>query len=381
MFLTRFAAGLLCLTIGFSGIAGPVDVSWAVMPQAPSGVFLEKEPLVFSLRDGFRRNCSYRVADFTGKTVAEGTWPEDGKGALTLSGLPRGYYTIRLSGSDCDYEDAASFGVVAEPRRPSPDMPYAMDSAHSWCAEPNAKNVRFPGNGMDRVIELARRSGVGYLRDRWSWSAIEPEPEIHGRYWHFVENARKLAAYGILTSVVYHDAPKWTKDTVADLPTDVLANYNFAKKSAADTRGCVGAWEFWNEEDAAFTNEPAWEYAAQLKAAALGYRSGNPEATVLNGAFCVMPWRKFVFTAMENDILDYIDALNLHTYNLTKKYSGWRAEVRRLLEQYDHPNLPIWITESNTTIPGDARKESYFPGLFSYTPSQEMVIAEFVPKA
>ena len=371
----------LLLAAALSLSAGSVDVSWAVVPQAPSGAFLEQEPLRFTLREGFQKACRFQVSDVYGKTVSEGEWPEGGKGTLTLSGLPRGYYTIRLSAPGSDYEDCATFGVVSRPRRPTPGMPYALDSAHSWCAEANPKNVRFPGRGMDRVIELAHRSGVGFVRDRWGWGSIEPKPTIRGRYWHFVENAQKLAVHGIKTSVVYHDAPQWTKDTVSDLPTDLVANYNFAFKSAADTRGCVGAWEFWNEEDAGFTNEPAWEYAAQLKAAALGYRNGNPDATVLNGAFCVVPWRKFTYAALENDILPYIDALNVHTYNPLKKYDEWNAEVRKLLEQYGRPDMPVWITESSTNSPRDARRKSYMPGLFTYSPSQEAVIAEFVPKA
>ena len=371
----------LLLAAALSLSAGSVDVSWAVVPQAPSGAFLEQEPLRFTLREGFQKACRFQVSDVYGKTVSEGEWPDGGKGTLTLSGLPRGYYTIHLSAPGSDYVDCATFGVVSRPRRPTPGMPYALDSAHSWCAEANPKNVRFPGRGMDRVIELAHRSGVGFVRDRWGWGSIEPKPTIRGRYWHFVENAQKLAVHGIKTSVVYHDAPQWTKDTVSDLPTDLVANYNFAFKSAADTRGCVGAWEFWNEEDAGFTNEPAWEYAAQLKAAALGYRNGNPDATVLNGAFCVVPWRKFTYAALENDILPYIDALNVHTYNPLKKYDEWNAEVRKLLEQYGRPDMPVWITESSTNSPRDARRKSYMPGLFTYSPSQEAVIAEFVPKA
>ncbi len=159
----------LLLAAALSLSAGSVDVSWAVVPQAPSGAFLEQEPLRFTLREGFQKACRFQVSDVYGKTVSEGEWPEGGKGTLTLSGLPRGYYTIRLSAPGSDYEDCATFGVVSRPRRPTPGMPYALDSAHSWCAEANPKNVRFPGRGMDRVIELAHRSGVGFVRDRWGW--------------------------------------------------------------------------------------------------------------------------------------------------------------------------------------------------------------------
>ena len=151
----------LLLAAALSLSAGSVDVSWAVVPQAPSGAFLEQEPLRFTLREGFQKACRFQVSDVYGKTVSEGEWPDGGKGTLTLSGLPRGYYTIRLSAPGSDYEDCATFGVVSRPRRPTPGMPYALDSAHSWCAEANPKNVRFPGRGMDRVIELAHRAGVG----------------------------------------------------------------------------------------------------------------------------------------------------------------------------------------------------------------------------
>ena len=87
----------LLLAAALSLSAGSVDVSWAVVPQAPSGAFLEQEPLRFTLREGFQKACRFQVSDVYGKTVSEGEWPEGGKGTLTLSDLPRGYYTIHLS--------------------------------------------------------------------------------------------------------------------------------------------------------------------------------------------------------------------------------------------------------------------------------------------
>lgn len=362
--------------------AAEIDAAWAVTATAPSGVFTEAEPLCFHLRDGLKAPVDYQVTDAFGKTIAKGQWPADGKGELKPAALPRGYYTISLSGKDNTYPGSFSFGVVAPPTaKPlNPDMPYAIDSAHSWCAEAKPNNPRFPGDGFLLMTELAHRAGFAYLRDRWSWSAVEQKPGVT-TYWQFLPNAQNLAKHGIQTSVVYHDAPHWSKRGPTDLPYDLLASYHFAKKSAAESRGAIGAWEFWNEEDAAFTNEPAWEYAANLKAAALGYKAGNPDAVVLNGAFCVIPTRKFSYAVMENDIAKYIDAFNHHYYAELYNYPEGIDSIRKLMKQYGIGNMPLWITENGTGAPGDAKLQSYLPGLKGYSPGQEMIVAEFVTKS
>lgn len=48
-------------------------------------------------------------------------------------------------------------------------------------------------------------------------------------------------------------------------------------------------WEFWNEPDIGFAPEGAWDYAAALKSAYLGFKAGDPELTVAPGGYARTP--------------------------------------------------------------------------------------------
>ena len=126
--------------------SGTMDAAWAVIPAAPGTVFTEKEPLKFTLRDGFQVPCDYVVRDWQGKEVAKGAWPEAGRGELILGALPRGYYTLTLDSSAMDFDGVRGFGIVVDPadRR--------RDVAHGQFGGELFLKSRHIGEGIEQVF-------------------------------------------------------------------------------------------------------------------------------------------------------------------------------------------------------------------------------------
>ena len=355
-----------------------IDAGGVVIAASPAGIFQEGELLRFTLKPEAGNNVRYTIRDWNGSKVAEGGWPVEG---LTLSELPRGYYQIFLAG-DKSFTNYASFGVVAKiPKRPAnSDMYFALDSAQSWCGVGRPHNVRFPKNGFKLISEAARRSGVAWVRDRLTWRDMQPTLNEFRNY-QYIPNGWLLGETGIKIANTYHDAPKWARRNSKDLPDDLRGTYRFAEKVAKAAKGCTEAWEFWNEEDAGFTVESAWDYAACLKAASLGFQKGNPKARILNGSFCKYPLRNYTQTVMDNDAAFYFDTFNFHTYDPIRNYPTIIVGLRKFLERNRVPDMPIWLTETGTNAPGMATEQSYYPKLKRYSHTQEIVVAEFIPKS
>ena len=95
--------------------------------------------------------------------LREGSWPENGRGTLTLPQLPNGYYTLEVSSDKASFAGSRSFAVVPDPaKRPAnPEMFFAIDSGQSWLARPDAANFRQPPNAYEVAAKAARRLGLG----------------------------------------------------------------------------------------------------------------------------------------------------------------------------------------------------------------------------
>ena len=362
--------------------SGKMDAAWAVIPAAPGTVFTEQEPLKFTLRDGFQVPCEYVVRDWQGKEVANGTWPDEGRGELNLDALPLGYYTLTLDSPAMDFDGVRGFGIVVDPgaRKRNPESFFAMDTAQSWLGRAGAENTRHPYNGFETISELCRRAGLEIVRERLSWSECEPQP---GEFtWkQYMENADLLSERGVKVSGMYHNCPNWARSHSEKLPDDLVATYRFAARAAKDFEGKMADWEFWNEQDIGFSLEPAWDFAANLKAAYLGFKSTVPELPVLMGGIAVSPLKNYNDVVMENDTIEFFDIFNVHTYRQLCEYPEFAAGIHAFMKKHGMEHTPLWLTECGPVVEGSARGTSYMKGLRAHSPEQEMLIAEFAPKS
>ncbi len=140
-------------------------------------------------------------------------------------------------------------------------------------------------------------------------------------------------------------------------------------------------WEFWNEQDIHFAPESAWDYAAAMKAAYLGFKAGDPTLPVALGAIARTYLMNYCNIMMDNGLSDYIDIFNIHTYAPLKDYPKLLNGIHAYLKRYNMSNRPIWFTENGSRAEGPARIDSYMPGVKAHSPEQELLVAEYLPKA
>jgi len=354
------------------------DAAAVIRCAAPAAAFLQDEELKFTL-DPQMTPVKWTLKDWQNKVLQEGQWPASGE--LVLAALPNGYYQIELTGDGKEFTNFRSFTVVPDPaKRPAnPDMFFAMDSAQSWLARPDAKNPRQPSNAFEVTSEAARRAGIQSIRERLSWAATEPAPG-NFNWAQYKTNADLLAARGIKISGMYHDAPQWAKTNTARLPGDLLAAYHFAKKLNAEFHGQMTDWEFWNEQDIGFAPEGAWDYAAAFKAASLGFKAEHPDFPVAVGGFAITNVGPYADTVMANDAGEYFDIFNIHTYAPIKDYPALLQAIKALLGRHQLGDKPIWFTENGSNMEGSGRLASYMPGIRMHSFDQELLVAEFLPK-
>lgn len=298
----------------------------------------------------------------------------DAEGAAVLPPLPCGYYRISPG--------SATLAVMPPPEnrnRPHSSF-YGIDSAQS--AISGSGSFLCPWNGGDTyltVSDLLWHLGIPHVRDRLSWPQSNP---ARGKfdYGNYMRNAEMLHARGILISDTFHSSPEWTRPK-GKLPGDLNALFEFCASTAAAFGDRMGDWEFWNEEDVGFASEPVWDYAAALKAASLGFRTGRPGGVVLPGALCQSPGSPYMRILYENDAAKFCDVFNYHTYNPPAAYPEMFAALRKFMVDHGIGGRAVWMTESGTYLEGFSDTPGAIKGLMAHSPEQELVVAEFYPKS
>lgn len=353
-----------------------IDAAEAVVASAPGTVFLQGEKLEFDLK--FPSAAEWRLLNWKDEEIRRGT----GMCKLVLAPLPDGYYKLELKADGVKFHGFRSFAVVPDPggRERNPDSFFAMDSAQSWLARHDSNNPRQPEDSFALVSEVARRAGLRMVRERLNWAETEPVP---GEFdWkQYKVNADLLAERGVGVLGMYHHAPAWTRRDGEKLPSDLAAAYRFARKAAETLQGRMTAWEFWNEQDIGFATEAAWDYAAAFKAASLGFKAADPGIPVAIGGFAITPLLPFDDAVMENGAGEYFDIFNFHTYRAICEFPDALGSVRKFLARHGVSDRPVWVTENGSNMEGSGAKNSFLPGLKAHSPEQEMLIAEYVPKA
>jgi len=333
---------------------------------APGTVWLVGEAPRFSLRNVQRpAPYAWSVRNWKGVVVASG---EASAAAFQIPPQKPGYYLLEV-------EDAQrSFAVVEDPARlpDTPDMPFACDT-HMWGFDSN----------RNRGAEVVRRLGVRMVREGTYWRQNSPESEID--FIGFGDTLSAFGARGIRGLSDVNSVPGWAKSSEAganssyNIADDLMSVYRFGRDQAEYFRGYAPEWQFANEVDTGICG--AWSYAAALKAFALGTRSVDPKAVIVNAGCARTPLTPFNDACFENDAQAYFDVFAFHSYDGINSYRSRVDKVFKKLAQYG-VEAPVYITELGTrSLEGAAEEPSVVKGFREHSWKQKMTMAEFIPKS
>ncbi|MCE5258055.1 MAG: glycoside hydrolase family protein [Chloroflexi bacterium] len=370
-------ASLLLKAVGMMGRTGAGGSLWLspavcepsllvqAKPAAPGAIFNTLKPVEYGITlsgapaDLEVVNLTYKLVDYDKLTVHEGSVSprlKGGKAKLTLSlpALPYGYYELTLQTNTPELAATSNLYALGSISpldfEPPADYAISLDAGMSWPCEGGESNMGTSDEAGRLAVQTAacKRLGLRALRDRMSWSQVNPEAGVFdwGKYQRAAE-AQK--AGGIDVYQVFHDVPGWTlapsDNTAADHtypPRDLRSMYVFGQRLAKDLGHLVRYFEFWNEPDGGFFSGHPWDMAAITKAGALGIRDADPTIGLLSASRCTGPefWRKW----LSNGAGAYVDIFNQHSYGKPEDQFALHAQDRELLAQVGLQQ-PIWMTE------------------------------------
>lgn len=321
---------------------------------------------------------TWRVDDWRGEDICRGALAADGH--LELPGLPPGYWLLRIEGAE-----PLSFVTTIDPslRRRVAESPFAADSAFSWMDIPSAFSPSFQGNYSAHLARLLRAAGITQTRERIYWGAVQKELGGTFNWGKYLRNAQLLGANGIKISWMNAGAPKFAGGAGGGWGTQSLARDLVAVRDFCDEAGrafgpYLANFEYLNEPDLML---PAWDAAAQFKAASAGFRASRSGIPVANFSMCLGVDYAYDNLVFDNDLAPYIDIFNIHHYGKLSEYDAFDARIHRFLEKRGLADMPILVTESGCESEGEATFPTDSPRHKAQSPEQEMIVADFIPKA
>jgi hypothetical protein len=312
------------------------------LPSHPGNVFLLGEDVIVpALPPG--DSDTWRVVNYEGRVVTEGAATA---GPVDLGHLYAGYYELQRGAGQAT--NRFSLAVLRRLEAPTPSgSPICIDVAMAWF---------YPKEKMPDVASLCALAGVNRVRDRLSWTELEPEKGVFAGTNCYDWSVQAQAAAGLQVLDVGHQSPGWANPVGKRFPLDLRDTYNFHRALAQRWRGAVAAFEPWNEADIPdFGGHMGSEMASLQKAAYLGLKAGNSKVTACLNVFAVHR-AATLRDLQENAAWPYFDTFNLHHYEGFDKYPKLYADFRAV-----SAGRPLWATECSVTVKWHGDKQLQEP--------------------
>jgi len=338
----------------------------------PGNVFLKGETARVPLPRGLSGTASeWRVLDDRGKIVAQNALKSAGSASrfLGLGTLGIGWYRVEFldrSGKLLGFTTAA---VLSPPAVPTPqNSPVCIDTAISWFARSDPPR-------QEKFARLAALCGVNWVRDRLRWHDIEPAPGKFARETTYDTACRIQKRFGLKVLQVFHDTPPWAREEKkagGRFVRDLRIIHRFSKAMARRFKGCVQAWEPWNEANIEhFGGHTVDEMCSYQKAAYLGFKAADPGVTVGWNAYTAHPTRLHTRGVLKNEAWPYFDTYNIHSYDRPDSYLDLWAPCREAA-----CGRPMWVTESDRGM-----KYESGPPWFELSRKGEILKAHFMAQS
>ncbi|MBR4665541.1 MAG: hypothetical protein IKO93_16880 [Lentisphaeria bacterium] len=325
------------------------------------------------------------VTDWQDKPVFQGK--SDSRGLLVLPDIGAGFFRIAAAGMS----GKRDFAIVY-PKKPGTGAFCQVNTCSAWVTHlTKPADPALPESGPEHCAFLLRLGGFASAREFVSWKEIEP---AKGQYcWDrkYRPIFRKFHDSGIKVACCFRDSPRWARNRNGpnekspapnSFPDDLTACYRFAKKLAEQMGSFTAVWEFWNEPDQGGNQDAAWDFAASMKAAWLGFKAGAPRIPVALGSLCLYPVSlQYDKTVLDNDLKYYFDWFNYHTYTELSNYTDLTDQIEQLLKKTGNQGKPLIFTETGTNAEGHAVMDSLHKGKKEHSFAQELLVAEFHPKS
>ena len=242
---------------------------------------------------------------------------------------------------------------------------------------------------IDAALDQMQAMGVNTVRIGIPWAGINPVPGYYD--WSqsdYLINAADARGMGVLAVITTTPGYAQNGSGIYSAPTSPEAFGQFAGMAAQRYAGKVGAYEIWNEPNAAPFYGPAPDpagYTELLKAAYPTIKAADPDATVVGGVVgSTVTYQNltlnpvtFVDQMYESGAQGYFDALSFHPYQYAMPFStgGYHpdspinqlADIRDLMVANGDTDKLVWASEYGqpTSVSSDAEQAAYLQDMLT----------------